>query len=254
VSLFRVKGAAAAAVLVASGFGVVTVACAGNNNNTKKDPDAPSAAANSGSGWRGWLPHGHKDARPEASVPTLESIEAAQAVLDAAVESHVGGHVAERGIGSQIEGLTVQGALEVARDERLHLPIEQAIITKAPKCPPPINRKHPVLLKVALETTAKVMQVRNETKRSVTQGCDPNPRCFPSSFMFALRLFLSSADQSPQIPILVTFNKPRHRPSALVSLRLQRVAKRCSLCLLCVCVFVLCVAFAGPSMTCVPVP
>ncbi|KAK2747505.1 hypothetical protein FQN57_001997 [Myotisia sp. PD_48] len=44
------------------------------------------------------------------------------------------------------------------------LPKEQAVFTTAPFVPPPITRKHPVLLQVPLETSIKLSQLSNQYK------------------------------------------------------------------------------------------
>jgi hypothetical protein len=44
------------------------------------------------------------------------------------------------------------------------LPVENAILTTAPNVPPPITRRHPVLLKVDLTTELKTIQLTSRYK------------------------------------------------------------------------------------------
>jgi len=95
-----------------------------------------------------------------ADPPARSSVEAAVPSMGMAGEE-----VANRDpVAQQILQLDTPAAQRLAQDARLNLPIEEAIITKLPLCPPPVNRDHPVLLKVKLETTAKVMQLTNRLK------------------------------------------------------------------------------------------
>jgi len=121
--------------------------------------------------WRAWLPQKmqpstseHKANMANVQPPALSSIEAA---LPSMVDTGAHGHQAHAGIevanrdavAQQILRLDTPGAAQMlAHDARHNLPIENAILTKAPFCPPPITRDYPVLLRVGLETTAKVMQ------------------------------------------------------------------------------------------------
>lgn len=108
------------------------------------DDEVPgSHGSGAPSKWRNWLPHKEK--------------------RDAA-EEHTGAAIASRGVGSQMMTLSPSAAQQVALDDSLHLPTEVAHLTKAPNVPPPTGRDHPVLLKVYLETTSKVMQLTNRLK------------------------------------------------------------------------------------------
>lgn len=57
------------------------------------------------------------------------------------------------------------------------LPVEEAILTTAPAVPPPITRKHPVLLKVPMETVTEITQVTNMYKYEewTFNGTTPGP-------------------------------------------------------------------------------
>jgi copper-containing nitrite reductase len=57
------------------------------------------------------------------------------------------------------------------------LPVEEAKLTAAPYVPPPITRKHPVLLKVPLETITAIAQVTNQYKYEewTFNGTTPGP-------------------------------------------------------------------------------
>lgn len=44
------------------------------------------------------------------------------------------------------------------------LPVEEAILTSAPNVPPPITRRHPVLLKVNMTTEVKTVQLTSRYK------------------------------------------------------------------------------------------
>jgi FtsP/CotA-like multicopper oxidase with cupredoxin domain len=73
--------------------------------------------------------------------------------------------IASRGVGSQIvRSSSTATAQHLAHEHHSSLPVEEAILLKAPHVPPPVNRDYPVLLKVALETTTKVMQLTNRLK------------------------------------------------------------------------------------------
>jgi FtsP/CotA-like multicopper oxidase with cupredoxin domain len=58
-----------------------------------------------------------------------------------------------------------------------HLPIEHAILTSAPNVPPPITRKHPVLMKVALETNTREISLTDRFKYAAWtfNGTVPGP-------------------------------------------------------------------------------
>jgi len=132
--------------------------------------DGPDGAL----GWEGWLPANqqpsstkHPSNRANVSPLSLSSIAAAQAsmMLFEPPDAHAGQAVAQRGVGQAIMTLSHPGAaLELAEHALGNLPIEEAVLTRAPKVPPPIRRSHPVLLKVFLETTTKVMQLTNRLK------------------------------------------------------------------------------------------
>ena len=66
---------------------------------------------------------------------------------------------------------------ETIEEEILKLPKEQAILTSAPYVPPPITRKHPVLLQVPLTTSTKVSQLSTQYKYEMWtfNGTVPGP-------------------------------------------------------------------------------
>lgn len=82
------------------------------------------------------------------------------------------GNSAPKG-GIMLEGL----AAEKIEDEISKLPKEQAILTSAPHVPPPITRKHPVLLQVPLTTTTKLSQLSSQYKYEMWtfNGTVPGP-------------------------------------------------------------------------------
>lgn len=55
-------------------------------------------------------------------------------------------------------------AAMIAEHDLKHLPVEIAKLTNAPQVPPPIERSHPVLLKVHLRTTNIIKQLTNRLK------------------------------------------------------------------------------------------
>ncbi|KAJ4132299.1 hypothetical protein NW754_015114 [Fusarium falciforme] len=63
--------------------------------------------------------------------------------------------------GSQVEAFE---SLDDGFPEISELPKEVAVLTSAPNVPPPITRKHPVLLQVALTTTTKLAQLTSQYK------------------------------------------------------------------------------------------
>lgn len=130
-----------------------------------------------GDGWNKYLP---KSLRPskdktrpvnQSNVdPISDSSVAAAAGWMSSPEfmladAHAGHAIANRNLEFNLEmpGAATKLSEAMAR-EVAHLPVEEAILTKAPRVPPPIERQHPVLLKVNLETTSKVMQLTNRLK------------------------------------------------------------------------------------------
>lgn len=125
--------------------------------------------------WREWLPHSSQPSAESyrsnvanVAPPSVSSGEAAQASMGVRYNEpggRFGVDVANDAVGNKI--IQIGGgaaAVELAANARLSMPVEHAILTKAPLCPPRITRDYPVLLHVALETTAKVMQLTNRLK------------------------------------------------------------------------------------------
>ncbi|PKS08147.1 hypothetical protein jhhlp_005423, partial [Lomentospora prolificans] len=56
-----------------------------------------------------------------------------------------------------------EGTNEISLQED-RMPVEEAVLTRAPQVPPPITRDYPVLLKVALKTTVKLRQLTGAYK------------------------------------------------------------------------------------------
>ena len=137
------------------------------------DPDSAAGA------WLNYLPSAAAPSRTnfpsnKANVapPSVSSVEAAAPSVDEDIHAqHAGDAIALRGAGRHIMALSnadgtalETAAWELANDERSGMPVEEAILTKAPMVPPPLKRNHSVLLKVALTTTAKIMQLTNRLK------------------------------------------------------------------------------------------
>lgn len=81
-----------------------------------------------------------------------------------AEEAYCWGKKPEPAVKVQLPPGAISPQTQAEVDKIAKLPVEQAVLTAAPNVPPPIDRKHPVLMKVDLTTTVKTAQLTNQYK------------------------------------------------------------------------------------------